>query len=186
MIIALIGAHGAGKSTLGRALAATLGVPFDHEIGDALGRDPAWRPPDGTAVEPQAAFDAEVFRRECARDAARGRSPRVVESWHPGNLAYARRRSPAVAAAALRAVRTTLGDVGPVIVVPVFAPAEVLRARQHEPGDPAFFAAVGREALGCARELGLRCLPAVDTSLDTPAGLARHLAVRIPSLRASA
>lgn len=184
MIIALIGPHAAGKSTLGRALSRRLGIPFDPELGDLLGRDPRWRPNGGTALDPQAAFDAEVFRQELARDRARGSTPRVVESWHPGNLAYAQHRSPQVAASAMSAVTGAIANAGVVLVVPLTPPVEVLLARQHEPGDPNFFQRVGRDAIAWAARLQLPTLPPLDTSAASAEDLASTLAVRIGRMAA--
>lgn len=158
MTIVLVGMHGAGKTTLGRALAATLGVPFHEEIGRRLAEDPRMRPAGRTAEDPQGAFDEAVFREELARDAAwEPGAPRVVETWHPGNLAYAVRRSPDVACRLL----ARFGPAPGVRVLPVRVPVEIAHSRRSEPGDLDFFARVGREAEGWARRLGLVVLEPV-------------------------
>jgi hypothetical protein len=152
LTIALVGGHGAGKSTVGAALAAALGVPFHDEIGRRLATD---RPPGQTAEHPQQAFDEAVFSAELARDAAWRSGVRVVETWHPGNLAYAARRSPAVVA------RNLPLALGPAVVIPIHASPAVAAARQNEPGDPTFFREVGEAAEAWARALGLRVLDPV-------------------------
>src|SRR5690348_731290 len=60
MRILVVGCSGSGKSTMGRALAAALGVP--HTELDALNWDPGWR--NLTAEDP------DEFRRRIARAAA--------------------------------------------------------------------------------------------------------------------
>ncbi len=152
LTIALVGAHAAGKSTLGSALAAGLGVPFHDEIGRRL---LATRVPGRRAADAQESFDAEVFEAELARDADFTGPLRVVETWHPGNLAYAARRSPRVAA---RYYGLAFHDA---LILPVHASVATRRARQNEPGDPHFFEAVGRDAETQALALGLRVLAPV-------------------------
>lgn len=154
LTVALVGGHGAGKSTVGAALAARLGVPFHDEIGRRLA---AARPEGVTAEHAQEAFDAAVFAEELARDAAWTDGVRVVETWHPGNLAYAARRSPAVVARHLPL------DLGPAVVLPVHVSPAVAAARQNEPGDPAFFREVGLAAEAWARALGI---PVLDPLLN--------------------
>lgn len=157
--IVLIGPHGAGKTTLGRVLAARLGAPFHGELGRELARDPAWRPTGATAEDAAPAFDAELFRRELARDLAWEHEPapvRVVETWHLGNEAYAVERSPAVLAAWAGALRDRC-RAERILVVSVQAPVAVLRARQSEPGSVAFYTRVAARAerLACLRGLPL-------------------------------
>lgn len=159
-IIALIGPHGAGKTTYGTALAAQLGCPFDDEIGrrlmesgrlDEVGADARLRPES---------FDRRVFEEERQRDLARLGQLRVVETWHCGNLAYAHRRNPAIGASLEAEVRAHLRALGPVLVIPMSARPEVLRARFSEAGSPErlvpFFLDVAAEARRIARRLGLR------------------------------
>lgn len=183
MLIVLIGPHGAGKTTLGRALGARLGVPFHHEIGRELAEDPCWRPAGATAADEQAAFDDEVFARELARDATwPAGAPRIVETWHIGNLAYARLRGSWITAERrLAGIRAGCARFDPV-VVPVRAPAAVLRQRQTEPGNARFFMAAGREAERLAHALSLRTLAPIWTHCASPAALATKLASRIGAL----
>jgi predicted ATPase len=170
-VIVLIGCHGAGKTSLGEALARRLGLPFDDEIGRRLASDAALRPPGQTAAHSQAPFDQAVFEAELARDLERRDRPRVIETWHPGNLAYAAARSPAVAARWLAAVRQTCRRDA-TVVVPVRAPMAVLQRRQSEPGDVRFFIAVALAAERWAAFLGLPVLPPVWTHRARPAELA--------------
>lgn len=168
--IVLIGPHGAGKTTVGRQIAQALGWRFDDEIGERLRRQALARDPSAHAALPQSDFDRAVIEEELRRDhevAAQG--PRIVETWHLGNLAYARQRSPDVGwayqdeiAAAVRRAQAQ----GPVWVQQLKIDEAALRARQTEPGPPEiaqFFLKVGDEACAVANELGL----SVETALDT-------------------
>lgn len=175
LTVVLIGPHGAGKTTVGRLVAAELGCRFEGEIGATLRREALARDPGQHAIASQEAFDEEVFRREIARDdeAVRGRA-RVIETWHPGNAAYAMGRSPGafgrwlprLRSAAARSARTTW-------VQPLRIGRDAAMARLTEPGPDAealldFFRAVGEAAGHLARAWGLRVLPAIDTDRGTP------------------
>jgi hypothetical protein len=147
--IVLLGPHGAGKTTLGKRLAAALGVPFHDEVGGRLRLEPSWRPEGTLASDPQACFDEAVFHEESERDLAwlaSGGGLRVVETWHPGNLAYACRRSPAVAARYLPVVSALVPRARPLCVW-ICPPWDVLEARRSEPGSLDFFLEVGRACL---------------------------------------
>jgi hypothetical protein len=172
--LVMIGPHGAGKTTIGRLLAERLGWPYHAEIGDSLRRAALAADPRATALGAQPNFDAEVFRRELARDRTwRGRGPRVVESWHPANLAYASLRSPDLAASKEPILRQATLGVGRVLVQPVWATPEILAARQREPGDvdasQSLFRAMAHKAEALALDWGLELLPIMDTSSTTPA-----------------
>lgn len=162
MDIALVGPHGAGKTTCGQALAARLGIAFAPEIGRLLSEDPAWRASDSDATRPQLSFDREVLAREVQRDrqAAAGQA-RVIETWHPGNLAYILARSPTLAPQAWQAGLSAV-QRRPTALVVVDCDDTVLRRRQSEPGEFAFFARVGRDAQRCATALALPLLGIVD------------------------
>lgn len=119
--LALTGAHCSGKRTIGRRLARCLGFRFDPELGDVL-RDRDRLVPDGHRVGDgssggsgggddgdrsggrgtAALFTAakrdwddylhtEERRRDSCSNGKNGRC-RVVETWHPGNLAWALQR----------------------------------------------------------------------------------------------
>lgn len=163
MIVTLIGCHGAGKSTLGRALRERLGWLLDDEIGARLAADERFRPIGVTAQDAQEAFDEAVFREELARDEASDPSAhRLVETWHPGNLSYALARSPAVALRHRASVLTSIARRR-AAVIEVMAPWEVLARRQSEPGSLAFFLERGVAACAIAAELGLPRLARVST-----------------------
>ena len=181
--LAIVGAHGSGKSTLGRALAGALGWEFHHELGEELRLRRLARDPGAHALLAQEEFDAELMGLELERD-ARVCGARVVETWHPGNLAYARRRSPQAAQRYLEALRAR-GPLRQAWVLPLAISQETAQERLREPGPGAeatahFFWSVGREAREQAEALGLALLPTIHTDqLDLAAALeAALLALR--------
>ena len=190
--LVLIGPHGAGKTTVGRLVAARLGVRFDVEIGASLRRRELERDPTMHAMASQEAFDDEVMALELARaDARDGDDPlRVVETWHPGNIAYASSRSPAVARryrAALSARRSSWREA--VVVQPLTVSRATALSRLSEPGpDPetlvAYFREVAARAEREARALGLRVLPPLATDALAPDELASRVAAAWSRLRA--
>lgn len=176
MNIILVGGHGVGKSTTARALGAMLELPVHDEIGRTLAEDVNERPPGTFADHPQPSFDEAVLRAEIRRDALwSGRGPRIVETWHPGNLAYASIRSPEVVTRLLPAVTAATRTAGPVLVVPLTATEDTLRRRQSEPGDFRFFREVDRRVLLWAAWLGLPVLPPVSTSETAPEAVAARV-----------
>lgn len=164
--VVFIGPHGAGKTTLGTRVAARLGLRFDGEIGRVVRERALAADPGRHAMDPDAAFDRRVMAGELRRDDARI-GARVVESWHPVNLAYAAARSPAVYDAYRAALSERALDA---IVVPLRLDAAAARARLSEPGPDgliAFFASVAERAEREARALGLRLTAPVHTSRCT-------------------
>jgi len=90
-IISLLGIHTAGKTSIGQRL-ALLGIPYHFEIGNDLIKRVDFTSPG--AVE---WFDREILKREVERDKAflqDGVSVVGVETWHVGNAAYAKIRTP--------------------------------------------------------------------------------------------
>lgn len=172
MIVAIVGPHAAGKTTVGEALARTLGWPFHEELGLRLSRE--LRQGGLAADAPQLALDEAIFAAELRRDEDSRGLPRVVETWHPGNLAYARRRSPRLAGAWAPRLRAAAA-AGPVRVVALDADDAVLAARRHEPGDPRFFREVGRDAIALARAWALPVLPLRSDRPDPAALVVRIL-----------
>lgn len=171
MTLVLVGAHGAGKSTLGAALALRTGWSFHEELGRWLAE--RLRPSGATAATPQDSFDHTLFCAELARDRCWPFDrPRIVESWHPTNLAYARRRSPGVVPVFMADIRAQIHH-HPVWVLPIHRS----NRPQSEPGDASFFDQVGAEAEVISQELGLRCLPPLSNngSIDSAVSQALNL-----------
>lgn len=186
MWIVLLGCHGVGKSTLGQALARHLGWRYHEELGRTLAADPRWRAPDLTAAASQQAFDDELLAREQRRDLAWSPgAPRVIETWHPGNLAYAQARGSKIRPERLQHIRA-MCQRQHVLVLPLLAPREVLAQRQSEAGDLSFFLSVAGQTLAQAELLGLRLLAPLWTHQDPPETLAARIAPRLLGLARSA
>jgi len=167
--LVLVGVHGSGKTTLGKILAGRLGWVFDREVGEVLRRRTMTSDAEAHAMKPQPAFDQQVLWWELTRDRIRTETARVVETWHPGNLAYAWHRSREVfPALKARVVESLPACRSRVLVQPLVLGPEVAVARCREPGpDRERFApwlqSVGNRAIELAEELGLSVLPPVDT-----------------------
>lgn len=182
--IILIGPHAAGKTTLGRRIAAVLGCRFDDEIGERLRRTALAHDPSAHAQLQQDSFDEQVIQHELARDTAQEacHDSRVVETWHIGNLAYAQQRSPTVAARWERAIETAIQracDRNRVIIQPLRIEEATLHKRQSEPG-PAdiarFFIDVAMRAERLSAEFGLAVAsPLFTDRLDVDAALRQIL-----------
>lgn len=179
MWIVLLGCHGAGKTTLGKELARLTGWAFHEELGRTLAADPRWRPAGQTASGSQQSFDSELMARELRRDRAWPAStPRIIETWHPGNLAYAGQRGSKVSPEHLGHIQKICREQR-VLVLPVLAPREVLEQRRSEASEIDFFLAVAGSALSQVEALGLAMLPPAWTHLDTPSRLASRIAPRL-------
>lgn len=166
--IAIIGPHGSGKTTLGVLAARKLGWEFAPEIGRIL-REKALREDGGAHAQiPQETFDRQVFRLENLRDRAAA-GPRIVETWHPGNLAYARERSRKVFDAYWPVCKKHLARQSGVAVQPLTISPQCLRERLTEPGPDdldayaRWFHQIGESATSLAGKLGVAVLPPVCT-----------------------
>lgn len=92
-IVVLNGIHGSGKSTLGEIM-LNCGYLYFPEIGREVRRKVQY-----TVFEQIEDFDKEVMRQELNRDSIiLGSNGRIaIETWHPGNIAYAMIRNLQVA-----------------------------------------------------------------------------------------
>ena len=167
--VVLVGPHGVGKTTIGRRLADVLGWPFHDEIGRRLREEALRLDRDAHAFASQPGFDREVSRLELLRDVAWVTGPgRIVESWHPTNLAYAEQRSPQEALQLAEVLSPRIGSPG-VIVLPLRMSPHVAERRLSEPGPSvdallAGFARVATRAEALSREAGAVLLAGVNTS----------------------
>ena len=170
--IVLVGPHAAGKTTLGRRLAWHLGWTFHEELGRKLREQALQADPDAHAARSQEDFDRMVIQAELDRDKEwNDQDDRVVETWHPGNLAYACCRSIEVAHDMEEQVLWAIGCHARVLVQPVLVRPATIRQRLSEPG-PAddlvpFFTAVAKEAMILTRRWGLPLLESVWTDRAT-------------------
>ncbi|KAJ8599921.1 hypothetical protein CTAYLR_002864 [Chrysophaeum taylorii] len=78
LVVAVVGAHCCGKTTLARKFAAQTGARFDQELGEKLAEEA------GTAA---GVDDETVLARETERDRD-DVCLRVVETWHTGNFGW--------------------------------------------------------------------------------------------------
>ncbi len=124
----------------------------------------------------QQEFDDEVAAAELARDKEWEKSGggfRVVETWHPGNFAYAmQRRSQTSAARVCEMRRAVAGAV--VLPLRIGGAAALARLREGNSELPdgemaKFFLTVAARAGAAAREWGANVLPPLFTECAPPA-----------------
>lgn len=186
--IVLVGPHGAGKSTWGPRIAEAFGAPFCDEIGRTLREERLRYNPDAHALRVDPTFDHEVIQSELARDDAALTGLRVVETGHPGNLAYAQIRSPDVYERFLPQIAKRLRNAPTrTVVVPLVMKHHTALHRLSEPGpNPLtlveFFSDVALLAREIAAELGIEVLPEVSTD-DCEIVVAQTIARRLDTLR---
>jgi dephospho-CoA kinase len=92
-LVILNGPQGSGKSSVAKQISSLTGIEYLDEIGAKLRA----QSPD-TCLDSTESFDREVMRQELLRDGNILRNgdalTYLVETWHPGNLAYSMERSP--------------------------------------------------------------------------------------------
>ena len=170
--LVFVGSHASGKSTLARRIAESLGWSFHDEIGERLRREVLARDPQQHALCEQPAFDQQVTEEELARDRDAPRH-RVIETWHPGNLAYAKQRSLALWEELFSRIERSLPRQRQHIAIqPLRIGLETLRERLHEPGpagDDFLYGLlrIGEEATHLAKEMGFFLLPTLATDSIT-------------------
>lgn len=129
-IIVLNGKHQAGKTTLGTMLLEKSDkFKFFPEIGGQLRNEVQYN--SLSSSEP---FDREVMRRELERsqEILQCQKIPVVETWHPGNIAYAEQRSPLMVPEYLRKAEEELGIFKPIpVIVDVTEPTFRSRITEH-------------------------------------------------------
>ena len=167
--VAIIGAHGSGKTTLGREVANHMGTDYDEEIGRILREEALAKNQENHALNNQPAFDQKVIHKELERDLSTT-SSRIVETWHPGNLAYAYERSPNIARMYEDTTRAMIANIDQTVVVqPLRISIETALERLSEPGadDPKqtvkFFRRVARHSEKLAKKFGLTVLKPIYT-----------------------
>lgn len=123
----LIGIHTAGKTTIGRKL-AEHGFLFFDEAAKQIARQQLKN--RKLPWEFQPSFDEKVIVNEVKRDeVVLNQSQNVfLETWHFGNLAYARLRSPDIARRYQEDLRPLITSVAPRVYW-LDVPVRVIQAR---------------------------------------------------------
>jgi hypothetical protein len=147
-----------------------LGWPFDDEIGKHLRLEALAADPGAHAFASQPDFDEKLFRMEMERDARAAPGARIVETWHPGNIAYAEARNPATVRAWWGSLRERTCQPG-VLVQPLAIDRSTAISRCTEPGPDDLVDGLLRVAtriVSIAGEWGLPLLPEIRTDRCTP------------------
>lgn len=171
--IVLVGCHGSGKTTMGHKLSQALSWPFHDEIGRRLREQRLLKDKQAHAQCTQPDFDQEVYEQERERDQM-APTQRVIETWHPGNLAYMQARSPALFDRVFQRVQQELRSYRQrILVQPLQISIETLRSRLSEPGPSQdsfleFLHNIGSLSMSMARELGLCVAPPIATDQHDP------------------
>jgi adenylate kinase family enzyme len=165
----LIGPHSAGKTTIGHAISKRLDCRYDHEIGRVLREKYLKVNSKYHAMIEQDDFDIEVFRQEYLRD-LRSNCNRIVETWHPGNIAYSYLRSPRTTDYLMAKVKKHLTEYnGEVVIQPITVNNKILLKRMTETAPckkdlASFFTSVGDTSIKLSYNFKLKILDAIDTS----------------------
>ena len=167
--IVLVGPHASGKSTLGHRLAKLLGWSFHSELGLKLRKEALATNSKAHAAHSDESFDRLIFAQEAQRDRL-NLTPRVIETWHIGNLAYVEHRTPQLRAELLESITPLLLRQSPrTLFIPLSISRETLATRLHEPSSEnkedfiSFLSSVGSRATQLIDELQLQRTPYIHT-----------------------
>jgi predicted ATPase len=170
----LVGIHTAGKTSLGREL-ERRGFRFFPELAvEMIGNQRPWQLP--------ASFDISLAGKELQRDdVLRGvRAPFFVETWHLGNLAYARTRGSVIPEIYENRIRAHVKEFEPRVYF-LDLPPQVMPSRTaYFTSDPdrsdavAFFGRVRTEFLKVFDLFSIA--PIVIAACDAPQTLVRSVA----------
>ena len=175
-VIAINGIHGSGKSTVGRRLAELTNATFYPEIGGELRKQIT----DST-MQSGEHFDRLVMEMEFDRDLRilSGNGVSIIETWHYGNLAYARIRSPRVYSEYVSRLKQHLRQFTASAILLEIEPQVFLRrmTEKVKPVDiPAyieFFERIKQNTHDAYREFGVeyRCIDSSRTLRETIAAV---------------
>lgn len=161
------------ENYLGKDGGGRLSIPFDDELGKRLRARELKKSHNNHAFTNLAFFDEEIMHREMLRDIL-AKGPRVVETWHPGNLAFCRERNSIIFERYRSLVISHLTSLpGLTFIQPLRINREILRKRQSEfAGNGVdlhdFFWRVSEATESLAHEFGLQFLPPVQTDQADP------------------